>query len=332
MHYVEEWKKEHVGEVPDTYAAKSTVRNIIRQAGGDEENFEEAYNATLKSLNPPAVPSVVHEIYNAPETVHLDADSASFWFIARAIRSFIELHGVLPLPGTLPDMKAQSTEYIKLQTLYKDKARADCAEVTSTVHTLEMQAGRKPSIDPREIESFCKAAGQVHLARGRQLPVVQAGQPIVFQNHGKSLLARLQDPDSLALLYLAWLAWDEFNASHPATTQPMEPRVPGSLNDTAELTADEQKLSSIAHHILDDLIKQNSTTVDNPGYDELLENLSAICIELTRAGGVELHNIASLTGGMLAQEVVKAITAQYSPVDNTCLFDGITSKASVLQI
>lgn len=51
-----------------------------------------------------------------------------------------------------------------------------------------------------------------------------------------------------------------------------------------------------------------------------------------RAGGSELHNIAALTGGMVAQEVIKAITKQYVPIDNTCVFDGITSKSAVIRV
>jgi NEDD8-activating enzyme E1 regulatory subunit len=48
-----------------------------------------------------------------------------------------------------------------------------------------------------------------------------------------------------------------------------------------------------------------------------------------RAGGGELHNIASLVGGLVAQEAIKLITRQYIPSDNTCVFDGITSSSNV---
>ena len=51
-----------------------------------------------------------------------------------------------------------------------------------------------------------------------------------------------------------------------------------------------------------------------------------------RAGGAELHNIAALTGGLVSQEVIKAITEQYIPVDNTCVFDGVNSKTAVFRI
>jgi amyloid beta precursor protein binding protein 1 len=53
--------------------------------------------------------------------------------------------------------------------------------------------------------------------------------------------------------------------------------------------------------------------------------------EVARANGGELHNISALTGGMVAQEVIKIITKQYIPVDNTCIFDGITSRTQVLR-
>lgn len=54
--------------------------------------------------------------------------------------------------------------------------------------------------------------------------------------------------------------------------------------------------------------------------------------EVARAGGGELHNISALTGGMVAQEAIKIITKQYIPIDNTCIFDGISSRCQVLRL
>lgn len=54
--------------------------------------------------------------------------------------------------------------------------------------------------------------------------------------------------------------------------------------------------------------------------------------EVARARGGELHNISALTGGMVSQEVIKIITKQYIPVDNTCIFDGIASRTQVLRL
>jgi amyloid beta precursor protein binding protein 1 len=54
--------------------------------------------------------------------------------------------------------------------------------------------------------------------------------------------------------------------------------------------------------------------------------------EVARAAGGELHNIAAVMGGMVAQEVIKIVTQQYVPVDNTCIFDGIESRCQVLRL
>lgn len=62
------------------------------------------------------------------------------------------------------------------------------------------------------------------------------------------------------------------------------------------------------------------------------DRLAKAAEEVARAGGGELHNISALTGGMVAQEVIKIITKQYIPVDNTCIFDGIGSRCQTLRL
>lgn len=62
------------------------------------------------------------------------------------------------------------------------------------------------------------------------------------------------------------------------------------------------------------------------------ERVVKIADEVARAGGGELHNTSALTGGMVAQEIIKLITKQYIPVDNTCIFDGISSRCQVLRL
>ncbi len=86
---------------------------------------------------------------------------SSFWIITAAIKEFFEKHNALPLPGSVPDMKAESDVYVELQNIYKAKARQDVAEVLETVraHT----SGK--DIDAVEVETFCKNAAFVKLIR-----------------------------------------------------------------------------------------------------------------------------------------------------------------------
>jgi amyloid beta precursor protein binding protein 1 len=68
-----------------------------------------------------------------------------------------------------------------------------------------------------------------------------------------------------------------------------------------------------------------------PGAEQKQRVVQAV-EEVARAEGGELHNISALTGGMVAQEVIKVITKQYIPIDNTCIFDGIGSRCQVLRL
>lgn len=204
LHYVKKWSGENDGKLPESYKEKSAVRNMIRADGGDEENFEEAYAAVLKSLNPPKPPSSVRDIMASSESQQLTPTSASFWFITRAVHEFYTKHGVLPLPGGLPDMKAHSNDYISLQKIYKEKARRDCEEIVTIVRQLEKDIGHPaPSIDPKEVENFCKGAAHIHLVRGRPLQVVLPGADVAFGDRAKAMANQLTNPESLLGLHIA---------------------------------------------------------------------------------------------------------------------------------
>jgi amyloid beta precursor protein binding protein 1 len=58
----------------------------------------------------------------------------------------------------------------------------------------------------------------------------------------------------------------------------------------------------------------------------------AHAMEITRYGGCELHNICSVIGGVASQEVVKIITHQYQPFDNTFIFNGIACCGAVYSL
>ncbi|KAK1069078.1 hypothetical protein LTR74_005120 [Friedmanniomyces endolithicus] len=335
LHYLEQWKQQHDGKVPKTYKEKSEFRNLVRAADRNEENFEEAYAAVLKTLNPPTAPSAVREIFAAPETQQLNATSPAFWLIANAVAQFYTKHEQLPLPGAVPDMKAQSADYITLQNIYKSKARDDCAKVVASVRELEKQTGRSPkqAVDEKDIENFCKGAAHIHLVRGRPFQIAHAGQVITFGDRAKTMATELTMPESLIGLHIAFLAWDEYVATHstPASQAGgVGLKVPGSGAD--DFSIDTQRVTGIAHKIIDSLIKEAGTFVEDPEYSEAKDRVGKFCMEIVRAGDGELHNIASLTGGLLAQEVIKVITRQYIPVDNTCLFDGVASRTQVLRL
>ena len=59
---------------------------------------------------------------------------------------------------------------------------------------------------------------------------------------------------------------------------------------------------------------------------------SKYAIEMVRYGNGEIHTIASIVGGIAAQEMMKIITYQYVPMNNTYVYNGITSTGAVYTV
>lgn len=243
-------------------------------------------------------------------------------------------------------MKAQSADYIQLQNIYKAKARKDLAEVTHEVRALEKQLGRHTAVDDKEIEAFCKGAAHVKLVKGKPIRIAiepestylagkadhsheesEGSKPMQFgfAHRAKYLSQEIEDESSLIPIYISMLAYDQFLETRaigfPIDTRDSEP---SDLPNT-EYT---HFMEDYAHRFLNHIEKSGGAF----DIEAAKARLQPIIAELGRANGAELHNISALTGGMVAQEVIKVITKQYIPVDNTCVFDGITSKTAVFQL
>lgn len=306
LHYLERWRETHDGTNPSTYQEKLAFRRLVQEAArrdnpeGGEENFDEAVAAVLKTITPSTLPSSLREVFEY-KRIHPQEENSAFWIIADAIRAFYEKHNSLPVPGNVPDMKAESDVYIKLQNIYKAKARQDVDEVLKMVQATP--GGR--DVDPAEVELFCKNAAFVKLinpsggAGGGNSDLEGSADRLAtvtvdeFENDKNA--KAFNGPLSLIQIYLALLATS--HVFHPASS--------------------EQILTQVGKLV--------------PGADEN-ERVVEAAQEVARAGGGELHNISALTGGMVAQEVIKIITKQYIPIDNTCIFDGIGSRSQVVRL
>lgn len=212
-------------------------------------------------------------------------------------------------------MKAQSADYIQLQNIYKAKARKDLSEVTERVRATEAELMRDKSIDEREIEAFCKGAASVKLIHGRPIKVAQTSKKLDWADTAKALCQELNDEASPFFLYIGFLAYDY--------TRSERRDAKGEQYNYSE------PMISYCKDTIQRLQSQGGLEVD---FESAMATVEKVVAEMVRAGGGELHNISALTGGMIAQEVIKVITKQYIPFDNTCVFDGIASKAGVFRV
>ncbi|KOS20688.1 NEDD8-activating enzyme E1 regulatory subunit [Escovopsis weberi] len=285
LHYLEKWKYGHEGAYPTSYAEKTAFRTVITQAmrrdnpEGGEENFEEAAAAVMKHVVPSTIPSDLKGVFNYEHPADAPVKS-SFWIIANAVRGFYEKHQRLPVSGGLPDMKAQSGVYIRLQNVYKNKARQDIKEVLEMVRD---NAGGE-TIEVAEVEAFCKNARFIKLINTAGPGSISISEVVdkELANDEVAAIAGPEMPMSLIAIYLALNA-----ISHDPTLSAAD--IVAAIGKTAPALDGKERVTQVAE-------------------------------ELARAKGGELHNISAVTGGMVAQEVIKIITKQYVPIDNTHIF------------
>ncbi len=62
------------------------------------------------------------------------------------------------------------------------------------------------------------------------------------------------------------------------------------------------------------------------------EKKNAYAKEMTRYNNAEVHNIASVVGGVASQEAVKMITGQYIPIDGNYIYNGIAGVAGIFKL
>lgn len=323
LHYLEKWKATHNGNVPSNYKEKTEFREMVRasarvnNAEGGEENFDEATAAVIKSLNPFSLRSTLREIFEMEECKNLRPESDDFWVIASAINEFYQKHQVLPLPGSLPDMKAQSADYVALQNIYKAKAKKDVEEVTGIVRRIESQLGSRPSPVPeKEIEIFCKNAAHIKVVRGRNIPQLDEGDALLFKTVGNNLSSIEGLPESLMPIFIACQILDAVVTDIQEGKQ-----ASGSIDDEGVWRSQIDRFVGI-------LRRDDPAAVD----EDTQQRIVAATQELRRTEGGELHNISALVGGLVAQEALKVITRQYVPLDNTCIFDGVRSRTEMYKL
>ncbi|XP_026284162.1 NEDD8-activating enzyme E1 regulatory subunit [Frankliniella occidentalis] len=305
---LDKWKAEKGLSLPKNRMEKEEFKDIIRQnllvdEHGNveaEENFEEAIKAVNSCIQPTTIPSSIREILDDDACVNLTSKSKPFWIMAKAIRDFVENEGKghLPLRGSVPDMTAKTDYYVALQQVYYEHAARDTDVVYRRVQQLLHQLNQTAdTISESDVKQFCKFAACLHVMRGSK---------IADEYHPKStnnmLIAQeLENPDSMMVYYVMLRGVDRFYSEYNL--------YPGEF----EVEPDIVKLKSCISKLL------NEWGCGMLAKDDYVH-------EICRYGGSELHSVSSFMGGCVAQEVIKFITHQYKPINNTFIYDAMTSN------
>ncbi|XP_019628819.1 PREDICTED: NEDD8-activating enzyme E1 regulatory subunit-like [Branchiostoma belcheri] len=254
------------------------------------------------------VPSEIQALFEDEGCRNLNAESSDFFVMTKALKEFVdnEGKGALPLRGAIPDMFADSERYIQLQNIYKDQAKQDASAVASRVSQILSSIGR-PShcISEEVIRLFCRNAAFLRVVRTRSLEEEYNPEKACVNEMG----VQLENPDSEIALYIMLRAVDRFQQQYG--------RYPGYYDDQVE--ADIPKLKACMCGLLQEW------SLSPYIKDEYVH-------EMCRYGGSELHSVAAFMGGAAAQEVIKLVTKQFVPFNNTYIYNAMNSSSATYNL
>lgn len=305
------WKDTHGGSLPSNFKEKQEFRKSCQDASRNwdmEVNFHEACNNAYLAYSERTV--YVEHLKDLQS--RSEGSLPKLHAMVTGLLAFLESHnGQAPLQGTIPDMTASTDSYVKLQELYHEKAQEDMRQLRELVPAA--------IVSNEELEVFCKNVFNLDLLQTRTLVEEFEGTPSE-ELVGDWAMATF-DPYEISehtplLWYIALRACHVFyrlHARYPGVVEGDDyEKDVAPLQECIARTVSEMKLED------NDLVKQTLLAPDKK-----------YAKEMTRYANAEIHNVASILGGVASQEAVKIITGQYVPLNNTYIYNGIVSTAGV---
>lgn len=312
-----DWKASHNNTLPTTMQEKEEFRQVIKSKSrnwDNELNFQEALQNAYLAYTERQV-----------DTAHIDAllqqcqDGIhdKLLVLLKALQQFMDTHnGLPPLYGTIPDMTASTSMYVQLQKLYQKQAFQDLQDFMSLLEHAPV------AIDKDEVQTFCRNVYSLDLFTTRTLQQEYSSDVEMDEDVVDEWNMVLMDPYEVEeqtpfLWYVALKACHLFYTKFQ--------RYPGTIQDYLK---DVEALQDCIVCVVQDMKLQENDLIQKT----LLSQEKKYAIEMCREANAEVHNIASVVGGVASQEAVKIITGQYVPLNNTYIYNGIASVGGIYNV
>ncbi len=324
---LQEWSAADGGgekrKVPKSEEEMRSFQSFIQSMSRDYENeinFQEAVAEAFRVRIDSSLPSDVKELI---ECAKHQTVSNEFDVLLRALGRFISNErggNVPPLAGDFPDMTSDTESFIELQNLYRMKAERDLEAMTKHAMAVVAEAGGDEKGDrnlSRQVTMPSKCALTTFCQNARNLRRMATG-PV--SSNASKVVEKLSEafdedpycdsPDQTPALWgIALTCSDCFYMD--------KGRHPGDFIGNNGLTEDAAELQSYI-----------TALVPKTGAGELLSG-GKHAYEVTRFGASQLHSVAAVLGGIASQEAIKLMSRQFTPADNTIVYNGIAGVVGV---
>jgi hypothetical protein len=147
----------------------------------DEENVDEAHRAAFRAYPFAQIPFEIQALLDSPHIDTLTVDAPVFDRLLDALKAFVGAHGALPLNAALPDMHADTANYVRLQTLYKARANTEKAQFRALV---------QGDVDDALVDAFVKNAHALRVLHGRRFGELDADKDAIANAVGGATYTR----------------------------------------------------------------------------------------------------------------------------------------------
>ena len=215
------WKEKNEGKLPGDFKEKSEFTKMIKEMSRDfhtEENFQEAAAAAPQCFVSNELKGPLKSVLEDPKCEDKTIKD-KFWLLATTLKRFYMKYSELPLNGKIPDITADTENYLTLQKIYKDKANEDFLLFLELLKELKKERALPEGIiTESEARNFCENNGTVMCIRYSQVSEEYTKGP-----NKKTIEGEINDSESLIQWYIlvrASLRYHKKYKMYPAEKAP----------------------------------------------------------------------------------------------------------------
>lgn len=267
--------------------------NIKELSKGGQPEILMDIKLVLPQITPPAFARLISDPRGAPEA--MTKDTSSFWLLVCALREFAAAHnGRPPLSGRVPDQPTISAHFVALLQLYRSKRDSHVAWLLDAANRHAARCGAR-QVSHEEAKDMTEFACFATVFTGTSL---EQEFSAAFKVPYHILDADYSTKPHPLAVYPVFRAWFRCEA--------LGSQAAGSAPD----------LKAAVSTVCGDLgvpVEQLA-----PGYVEEIQR----SWDHARGGPVEITTVASVIGGIAANEAVKHIVQKFQPLNNSAIYDG----------